>query len=82
MIPKVHLNQGNHNVHDDNGHHHINPNNHGGAFVIAIILNSVYVIAEFTYGFIANSAALIADAEHNLSRLMVLCHLISPLNRI
>lgn len=57
-----------HDYHNDHaGHHHDKPNTHGRAFVIAIILNSVYVIVEFTYGFIANSTALMADAGHNLS---------------
>lgn len=49
------------------GHHHGNPNNHGRAFVIAIALNSVFVLVEFVFGFIANSTALMADAGHNLS---------------
>jgi len=72
LIPKKQSRQDHHHDHDHSGHHHINTNNHGIAFVIAIILNSVYVIAEFTYGFIANSAALIADAEHNLSDVLAL----------
>jgi len=59
--------------HDDHGHahagghHHGNPTDHGRAFVIAIVLNSLFVIIEFGYGFIANSTALMADAGHNLS---------------
>jgi cobalt-zinc-cadmium efflux system protein len=48
-------------------HHHGDPNNHGNAFVIAIALNTVFVVLEFVFGFIANSTALIADAGHNLS---------------
>jgi cobalt-zinc-cadmium efflux system protein len=43
------------------------PSNFGSAFVIAIALNSAFVIVEFIYGFIANSTALMADAGHNLS---------------
>jgi cobalt-zinc-cadmium efflux system protein len=35
--------------------------------VIAIVLNSVFVVLEFSYGFIAQSTALMADAGHNLS---------------
>ncbi|HIG65958.1 MAG TPA: cation transporter [Methyloprofundus sp.] len=56
-------------THDHNGHshHHVDPNNHGRAFVIAIILNMIFVSVEFVYGFIANSTALMADAGHNLS---------------
>src|SRR5690606_19266141 len=34
---------------------------------IAVLLNAVYVIAEFGYGLIADSVALLADAAHNLS---------------
>ena len=37
------------------------------AFKIGIILNLTYVIVEFTYGNLANSAALITDAVHNAS---------------
>ena len=48
-------------------HHHGDPNTHGRAFAIAIILNSLFVGIEFAYGFIANSTALMADAGHNLS---------------
>lgn len=49
------------------GHQHPDPSNHGRAFVIAIALNMIFVVVEFTYGFIANSTALMADAGHNLS---------------
>jgi cobalt-zinc-cadmium efflux system protein len=50
------------------GHHHRgDPNNHGRAFVIAIVLNTGFVVIEFAYGLIANSTALMADAGHNLS---------------
>lgn len=44
-----------------------NPKNHSRAFALAIVLNSAFVIVEFSYGFIANSTALMADAGHNLS---------------
>ncbi|MFA6164828.1 MAG: cation diffusion facilitator family transporter [Methylobacter sp.] len=53
--------------HSGGGHHHGDLNNHGRAFVIAIILNTAFVVVEFTYGFIANSTALMADAGHNMS---------------
>ena len=48
-------------------HHHGDPNNHGKAFVVAIALNTIFVVLEFVFGLIANSTALIADAGHNLS---------------
>jgi cobalt-zinc-cadmium efflux system protein len=53
--------------HGHGHHHHIDPNGNGRAFALAIGLNTVFVAIEFTYGFIANSTALMADAGHNLS---------------
>jgi cobalt-zinc-cadmium efflux system protein len=60
--------------HTHSGHHHTHnhqihnePKSQGFAFVSAIFLNTVFVIVEFSYGFIANSTALMADAGHNLS---------------
>jgi cobalt-zinc-cadmium efflux system protein len=57
-------------AHDHAGHHH----HHGGAaqrqgaaFLAAVVLNALFVAIEFTYGFVANSTALMADAGHNLS---------------
>lgn len=55
--------------HDDahhHGHEHAN-NGYGRAFAIATLLNVVFVSVEFSYGFIAHSTALMADAGHNLS---------------
>jgi cobalt-zinc-cadmium efflux system protein len=57
-----------HDHHAGHSHHqHAAPAHFGRAFVIAIVLNSLFVLVEFTYGFIANSTALMADAGHNLS---------------
>ena len=53
--------------HSHGHHHHGDPTSHGRAFAIAIALNSIFVVVEFVYGFIANSTALMADAGHNLS---------------
>jgi len=53
--------------HGHGHHHHGDPTSHGRAFAIAIILNSIFVVVEFAYGFIAHSTALMADAGHNLS---------------
>jgi cobalt-zinc-cadmium efflux system protein len=53
--------------HAGHAHHHGDPQQQGRAFIIAIALNSAFVAVEFTYGFIANSTALMADAGHNLS---------------
>jgi cobalt-zinc-cadmium efflux system protein len=71
------------NQHDDGhaGHlhshgsaHHVHspPNNYGNAFIVAIVLNTAFVAVEFTYGFISNSTALMADAGHNLSDVLSL----------
>ena len=49
------------------GHHHHAPVEFGRAFAIGIALNLGFVAVEATYGFLANSMALLADAGHNLS---------------
>lgn len=56
-----------HHGHGHGHHHHGDPNSQGRAFAIAIVLNAIFVAVEFTYGFLANSTALMADAGHNLS---------------
>ncbi|QIK95343.1 cation transporter [Sphingomonas sp. HDW15A] len=53
------------------GHHHGHDHDHGSAeynraFLIGIVLNTVFVTVEAGYGFAANSMALLADAGHNL----------------
>jgi len=48
-------------------HHHSVPTAASKAFVIGIVLNSLYVIAEAIAGFATNSMALLSDAGHNLS---------------
>ena len=55
--------------HDHHHHHHAPPaaGDHSRAFLIAIVLNVGFVAVEFTYGLIAHSTALMADAGHNLS---------------
>lgn len=47
--------------------HHNDSDNQGRVFAFAIVLNTAFVLTEFSYGFIANSTALMADAGHNLS---------------
>ena len=49
-----------------NGHAH-GPTDYGRAFLIGTVLNLGFVAVEATYGIIANSVALLADAGHNLS---------------
>lgn len=48
-------------------HHHGNSHNKGKIFLFVILLNGLFVAIEFSYGVIANSTALIADAGHNVS---------------
>ena len=48
------------------GHPHA-PKDFGRAFLIGVILNSVFVAIEVVYGVLGNSLALLADAGHNLS---------------
>ncbi len=49
------------------GHSHAPPTDFGRAFVIGIVLNLGFVVAETVFGILANSVALLADAGHNLS---------------
>lgn len=42
-------------------------NNFSQAFAVSIALNTGFIIVEVSYGILANSLALIADAGHNLS---------------
>src|SRR3569623_404522 len=54
-----------HPHHGGPGHVHA-PADFGHAFAIGIALNTALVAAEGTYGYLANSTALLADAGHNL----------------
>ena len=42
------------------------PRDFGRAFAIGVALNAAFVVVEATYGVLADSIALIADASHNL----------------
>lgn len=48
------------------GHGHA-PKDFGRAFLLGIVLNTGFVVAEVIYGIFGNSLALLADAGHNLS---------------
>lgn len=48
-------------------HDHSHAADFGRAFAIGISLNLGFVVVEATYGFLAGSMALLADAGHNLS---------------
>jgi cobalt-zinc-cadmium efflux system protein len=62
-----HDHHGHEHGHGHHHHHHVSPDGNNRAFALAIGLNTIFVAIEFTYGFIANSTALMADAGHNLS---------------
>jgi len=53
-------------------HHHHEVNNYNRSFAIGITLNVIFVVIEVSYGLMADSLALIADAGHNLSDVMSL----------
>ncbi|ADB40517.1 cation diffusion facilitator family transporter [Spirosoma linguale] len=58
-----------HNHEDHAGHHH-GPavlTSVNRALIIGAVLNTLYVVVEFSMGFYYNSLGLIADAGHNLS---------------
>ena len=56
-----------HSHHDRHGPHGHMPTNFSRAFALGIALNTIYIIVEVTYGILAGSMALLADAGHNLS---------------
>ncbi|MGB3469974.1 MAG: cation diffusion facilitator family transporter [Erythrobacter sp.] len=60
-----------HGLHSHHGHHHA-PVDFGDAFLIGVVLNSVFVVVEATFGFLYGSMALVADAGHNLSDVLAL----------
>ena len=52
--------------HGDHGHHHHAPVSFGAAFAWGAGLNAAFVLAQVVAGLLAHSAALLADAVHNL----------------
>ena len=57
---------GEHSHGHSHGHSHA-PANFGRAFLIGIVLNTAFLLAEIFYGVRAHSLALLADAGHNAS---------------
>lgn len=55
-----------HEHHHEHHHHSFEVTSLNKAFIIGILLNSGFVIAEFAAGFWYNSLGLISDAGHNL----------------
>jgi cobalt-zinc-cadmium efflux system protein len=58
--------------HGHHSHAHFTPGSHGGAFAIAVGLNVVFVVVEVVASFLSGSAALLADAGHNLGDVLSL----------
>ena len=58
--------------HGPGGHHHHSVSALSTSFGIGIVLNSLFVAAEFFYGHLSGSIALIADAGHNLQDVFAL----------
>jgi cobalt-zinc-cadmium efflux system protein len=56
----------------DHAHDHGPGPGYGLAFALGLLLNLAFVAVETTYGVIANSVALLADAGHNLSDVLAL----------
>ena len=66
-----------HHHHHEHGHHHHHHHHYHHAttiqkgmeakFIIAIIINLLFVSMEYFLGIVHNSVGLIADAGHNLS---------------
>ena len=64
-----------HGHHHDHGHHHGHshaPATLGTAFAIATALNIALVVIQATYGVLAHSMALLADAGHNAGDVLAL----------
>ncbi|MBO4603542.1 MAG: cation transporter, partial [Salinivirgaceae bacterium] len=60
-----------HHHHHEHGHHHHHHSHEltslSKAFVVGIMLNVLFVVAEAIAGWVSNSMGLLADAGHNLS---------------
>lgn len=50
--------------HEHHNHHHAKPT-YDKAFIIAISANSIFVVLQIVYAYLANSTSLLADAFHN-----------------
>ncbi|MBS0185524.1 MAG: cation transporter [Proteobacteria bacterium] len=61
------LDQNSSHLHTHSHCHHSTPENFNTAFIIGILLNSIFIVAEVIYGLHANSLALLTEAGHNAS---------------
>ena len=55
---------GHHAGHD---HHHVDPGQMGTIYIVAIVINLLFVAAEAVAGIVGHSMGLLSDAGHNLS---------------
>ncbi len=69
-----HADRGHGHAHHGHGHHHHGhgQSSHGTAFALAVVLNSLFIVAEVVASFISGSTALLADAGHNLGDVLSL----------
>ena len=74
--PEAHHTKGQREGHDHAGHDHPSHSGHGHAhapatfdraFIVGLVLNVSFVVAEVVYGLSAHSLALVSDAGHNAS---------------
>ena len=59
-------------LHAMSSDHNHGINNYNRAFAIGVVLNAVFIVTEISYGILADSLALIADAGHNFSDVVTL----------
>ena len=62
---------GHSHAHGDSGHGHAGQG-FGFAFAIGVTLNSLLVLAQLVFGYLAHSLALVSDALHNFSDVIAL----------
>lgn len=56
-----------HGHHAGHHHHHVDPDQMGTIYTVAIVINLLFVAAEVVAGIIGHSMGLLSDAGHNLS---------------
>lgn len=60
-----------HEHHQEEGHHHT-VRSFNAAFVVSILANGVFVVAQIIFSYLTNSTSLLADAIHNLGDVLSL----------
>ncbi len=63
----LHTHHDHHNHHGHHHHHHVDPTQMGTVYIVAIVINLLFVAAETVAGLIGHSMGLLSDAGHNLS---------------